>query len=221
MPTTPKSRVLWLSTIVVALAFVAAACGSSSDDSSTGDSTSNVTAGSAEGADIDYEALSGTLDGSGATFPKGFYEGPIDEFQSVAPGVTVNYAGGGSGKGKTDLADQVTVTGPAPTASSRTRTCQLQGRRVPLLPDGGCPDHDVLQPRRRRGAEPHAGRRIAKIFRGTITTWNDPAIAADNPGARCRPNDHRRRPRRRVRHDGELHEVPHGCRRCGLDARFG
>ena len=51
--------------------------------------------------------LTGTLNGSGATFPKGFYEEAIAGFKEAQPGVTINYAGGGSGKGRQNLQDGV------------------------------------------------------------------------------------------------------------------
>lgn len=182
MSTGSKSRVLWVSTVLVALAFVAAACGSSSDDTSTSDdSTSNVTAGSAAGMDIDYASLSGTLDGSGATFPKGFYEVAIEEFSSLASGVTVNYGGGGSGKGKQDLADQVTVWAGSDSLVKDEDVAGFKGGEFLYFPTVAAPvtvsynldGVDELQ------LSPSV---LAKIFSGTITTWNDPAIAADNAG---------------------------------------
>ncbi len=66
----------------------------------TGAGTGTTSAGS----DYDYDSLSGTLNGSGATFPKAFYQDAIQRLRRWASGVTVNYGGGGSGKRKTDLA---------------------------------------------------------------------------------------------------------------------
>ena len=48
-------------------------------------------------------SLSGQLNGSGSTFQQTFDQVAIQAFQNANSGVTVNYAGGGSGKGKTDL----------------------------------------------------------------------------------------------------------------------
>lgn len=47
--------------------------------------------------------LSATLNASGATFPQAFYEEVIAAFKEQQPGVTINYAGGGSGKGRQEL----------------------------------------------------------------------------------------------------------------------
>lgn len=183
MSTKPKSRILWLSTALVALALLAGACGSSSDDSSEAtDTSSDVTPGGATGQDIDYAALSGTLDGSGATFPKGFYEVAIDEFSSVASDVTVNYGGGGSGKGKQDLADQVVAWAGTDSLVKAEEAKNFKGGEFLYFPTVAAPitvsynlsgvDELNLSPST-----------LAKIFSGTITTWDDPAIAADNTGA--------------------------------------
>jgi phosphate transport system substrate-binding protein len=118
---------------VAALALIAAACGDD-DDSSSGASTAapattasgatttsaggaTTTAGGATttsggsaggGMEADCKDASGTLNASGATFPQAFYESAIEGFKEEVPGVTINYGGGGSGKGRQDLADQVT-----------------------------------------------------------------------------------------------------------------
>ena len=47
------------------------------------------------------------LNASGATFPKAFYEEMIANFTEAHGSVTINYLGGGSGKGRQDLADQI------------------------------------------------------------------------------------------------------------------
>ncbi len=177
------SKAVWLSGLLVVLALVAAACGSSSDDSSTGTSSAggDVTPGGAEGLDIDYASLSGTLDGSGATFPKGFYEVAIEEFESVAPGVTVNYGGGGSGKGKQDLADQVTVWAGTDSLVKDEDAVRFKGGEFLYFPTVAAP---VTVSYNLDGVdELHLSPSVlGKIFSGTIASWDDPAIAADNSG---------------------------------------
>src|SRR6516225_2326354 len=76
---------------VVAMALVLAACSSS------------TTTGSGSGG----SSLSGTLNGSGSTFQLAFQQSAIQQFKSIQSGITVNYGGGGSGKGRTDLASGV------------------------------------------------------------------------------------------------------------------
>ena len=168
----PKRSLVWLLALVTATGLVAGACSSSKSDTS-----STTTAATPA---YDYKSLTGTLNGSGATFPKAFYEESIAGFKKVATGVTVNYNGVGSGQGKKDLAagtsdwagtdslvsdaDKATFKGPFlyfPTvAAPITVSYNLSGVKNLQL----------------------SGSTLAKIFTGTITTWNDAAIAADNPG---------------------------------------
>ena len=110
---------------LVAVALSLAACsssGSSSPSSSTKPSSSSSSAAA---------KLSGTLNGSGSTFQLTYQQTAIQTFKSVQPGLTVNYGGGGSGKGRTDLASGVVnyagSDSPIPASeqasSSRARRC--------------------------------------------------------------------------------------------------
>src|SRR5215472_15304213 len=126
-------------------------------------------------------ALSGTLNASGSTFQLTFQQEAISGFKSVQPGVTVNYGGGGSGKGRTDLAaGTVNIAGsdsPIPPAEQAGFT----GRTVLYFPVVIGP---ITMSYNLSGVSKlHLSARvIAVIFGGRIKTWNDPAIAADNPG---------------------------------------
>src|SRR5215467_15347644 len=66
-------------------------------------SSSTTTNGGGSGS----SSLSGTLNGSGSTFQLTFQQTAIQSFKSIQSGMTVNYGGGGSGKGRTDLAGGV------------------------------------------------------------------------------------------------------------------
>ena len=85
---------------VVALALTLGACSSSGSSSSSGGSASSSSSASSGGS----SSLSGTLNGSGSTFQLTFQQEAIAAFKSAQPNLTVNYGGGGSGKGRTDLA---------------------------------------------------------------------------------------------------------------------
>lgn len=168
---------------LAALALLAAACSSSDDTTSTG-GTSGGSGTTAAGSDIDFEALSGTLNGSGATFPKAFYDECIATMEDVAPNLTVNYPTppGGSGKGKQDLADQVTEWGATDSLVKEADEAGFKGGAFLYFPTVAAPitvsynvsglDELKLAPDT-----------LAQIFQGTITSWDDPAIAADNAGA--------------------------------------
>src|SRR5262249_53141338 len=76
---------------VAAMALILAACSSSNNGGGSGGGSSG----------------SGTLNGSGSTFQLTFQQTAIQNFKSIEPNLTVNYGGGGSGKGRTDLASGV------------------------------------------------------------------------------------------------------------------
>ncbi len=174
-------------TLSTALVVVLAACGSSSNKSSdvTAKGSTDTTAAA---SGVDYSNLSGTLNGSGSTFQAAFEETAIAGFQEPAPGVTVNYAGGGSGKGKQDLADQVVdFAGTDSLAKPETLSTFKGGALLyfpiasaPITVSFNLPGVDKLQ------LSPET---LAKIFARTITKWNDPAIAAENSGAELPADD--------------------------------
>jgi phosphate transport system substrate-binding protein len=138
----------------------------------------SATAASAKGATT-TKLGSATLNGSGSTLQLGFDQVAIGEFRKIQKAVTINYAGGGSGKGRQDFTDQVVdfagtdglfkSTDPAPkggpylyfptVAAPITVSYNLSGVKKLQL----------------------SAETIAKIFSGAITKWDDAAIAADNP----------------------------------------
>jgi len=195
----PKRRIF---AGAIALTFVAAACGS--DDTTTNDTsapaeTSATTEGdmteTTEGGEMTEttdggEAMaevSGTLVGAGASSQAAAMQGWQAGFQAVNTGATVEYDPIGSGGGRetflaggTDFAGSDSALDEEEYAASIERCAgdlgainlphyispiaipynlpSLEGETLNLSPDV-----------------------IAGIFANTITVWNDPAIAADNP----------------------------------------
>ena len=212
-----QSRKHWrvLLAVLAAFALLIAACGGDDDDDSA-DTGSTTTA--AEGTD--FSSLSGTINGSGATFPQAFYEAAIAGFAEEAPDVTVNYGGGGSGKGKQDLADGVvdwagtdSLVKPEDMAKYAAKGGILYFPTVaaPITVSYNLPGVDDLQ---------LDASTLGGIFDRKIKTWNDPAIAADE--RRRRPPGHRhhgRAPVGRFRDDEQLHQVPRGRGARHVDAR--
>ncbi len=120
------------------------------------------------------------LNASGATFPKAFYEEMIANFTEAHGTVTINYLGGGSGKGRQDLADQIVDWAGTDGTIKDEDLPKFKGGDVLYFPTVVAPitvsynlDIDGLK------LSPTT---IAKIFQREITVWNDPAIAADNAG---------------------------------------
>ena len=150
---------------VVAMALVLAAC-----------SSSTTTGGGSGGS-----SLSGTLNGSGSTFQLAFQQSAIQQFKSIQSGITVNYGGGGSGKGRTDLASGVVNFAGSDSPIPPTETANFKGKTVlyfPVLLGPITLSYNLSGVSSLKLDAPT----IANIFQGKIKTWNDPAIKALNPG---------------------------------------
>ena len=183
------SQRLSLVAAVAALTLVAAACGDSkSSSTTTAPATTAAAATTASPATtggpattMAPDSLSATLDASGSTFVKAFLEESISRFTKANSGVTINYAGGGSGKGRQDLADQIVAFAGSDGTIKDADLPNFKGGSVLYFPVAVAPitvsfnvsgvDTLSLSPTT-----------IAKIFQVQITKWNDPAIVAENPG---------------------------------------
>lgn len=127
-----------------------------------------------------------TINGSGATFPQGYYDACRESFKDVQPNLTVNYPnpGGGSGKGRQEFADQVTQWGASDAPYPSSDLPKIKGGAFLYVPTVTAPitvSYNLSGVTKRLKLSPAT---IAKIFQGDITTWNDAAIAADNPGVK-------------------------------------
>ena len=159
----------------VAVALLAAACTSS--NTTTPPAATGTGTGSASGA-----ALSGTLNGSGSSFQKPFQDQAIQNFKSVQPGMTVNYGGGGSGKGRTDLASGVVNFAGSDSPVPDKEKSNFTGKTVLYFPVVIGP---ITMSYNLSGVSDLKldATTIANIFQGKIKTWDDPAIKALNPSA--------------------------------------
>jgi phosphate transport system substrate-binding protein len=132
-------------------------------------------------AAADSAVLSGTINASGSTFQLTFQEVAISGFRSVQPGITVNYDGVGSGDGRDDLAARMVDFAGSDSPIPPAEVASFKGREVLYFPVVTGPVtlsyHLAHVPRLRLSAAVIAG-----IFAGRIKAWDDPAIAADNPG---------------------------------------
>jgi len=163
----------------VAVAVLAAACSSSTTSTPPASGTSSPASSPSSPA----TNASGTLNGAGSTFQLTFQQAAISAFKSVDSGATVNYDGVGSGSGRADLyAGTVNYAGSDSTIPS-SEEAKLNGRKVlyfpvligPITMAYNLPGISNLK------LNPSV---IAQIFQAKITTWNDPAIAAINPGVK-------------------------------------
>src|SRR3954471_15546889 len=164
-------------TVSMALAGILslAACGASNEGGNTASSTSGSAA-----------QLNGTLNGAGSSAQQAAMQGWTAGFSGVQSGVTVNYDPVGSGGGREQfLSGGVDFAGsdsPLDDDELKKAKDRCDDAGVFELPNYisaiavvyNLPGVDELN------LKPET---IASIFAGKITTWNDPAIAADNPDA--------------------------------------
>jgi phosphate transport system substrate-binding protein len=129
-----------------------------------------------------------TLNGSGSTFQMPFQQAAIEPFQKANPNITINYAGGGSGRGRQQLADMVIDFAGTDAPYSPEDLAKVKGGQVlyfPLLLGPITMSYNVGGVKQLH-LSPVT---IAKIFSRQITKWNDPAIVEDNPGTKLPGND--------------------------------
>jgi phosphate transport system substrate-binding protein len=164
------------------LALSLTACGT---DNNTAGSGSTATGTGTAAASPTGPALSGELNGAGSTAQQKAMDAWRAAFQQANPGATVNYDGTGSGAGRTsfisgavDWAGSDSALKPEELTSAQARCGNTEAFDVPVYVSPIAVTFNV------KGLTSLnlAPATVANIFNGKITTWNDAAIAADNPG---------------------------------------
>lgn len=124
-----------------------------------------------------------TLNASGATFQLAVQEVAIEAFTKANKRIKINYSAGGSGKGRQDFADQVVDYACSDAPYKEADLAKVKGGEFFYIPDvlGAITVSYNLDGVDKLNLSPQT---IAKIFQREIKTWNDPAIAADNPDAK-------------------------------------
>jgi phosphate transport system substrate-binding protein len=164
----------------VVAAVALAACSSSSSSSTTPTTNSSSTASSTATASTSTTA-SGTINASGSSFQNTFQQAAIAAFKSVDSGITVNYASVGSGTGRSNLAAGTVLMAGSDSPISSSELPTFKGKTVLYFPV-------VIGPISLAYNLPGISNLklsptvIAKIFQGQITSWDNAAIKALNPG---------------------------------------
>ena len=173
-------RVLLMGSLSLSVAVTLGACSASNENNSTNTTTKT------SGGSTKTVSLSGTLNGAGSTAQQSAIEAWTAAFQTANPGVTINYDPVGSGGGVDEL-----LSGAV----------QFAGSDAYLTSD------QIKQAKQKCGSDPIqvpvyvspiavafnlpgvtklnlSPSTLAQIFAGKITTWNDKAIAGENPGVK-------------------------------------
>ena len=123
------------------------------------------------------------LTSAGATFPQPLYETMIAQFMQTHPDIKINYGGGGSGQGIKGITDKTLAFAGSDAPMTKQEQAAAGGAdnlvQVPSCAGGVVPAYNVPGI---SGDLNFTGPVLAGIYLGTITTWNDPQIAAANPG---------------------------------------
>src|SRR5437899_12818164 len=122
------------------------------------------------------------INGAGATFPYPIYSKWFDEYAKVDPSVRFNYQSIGSGGGQKQIMAQTVDFGASDGPMSDENLSNAPGKILHITTVAGA----VVMTYNLEGnpALKLDGETIADIFLGKIKKWNDPKIAASNPGAK-------------------------------------
>src|ERR1700753_3351632 len=167
----------------VSLAAVALVAACSSSGSGSGGASSSASASSSSGGSSSSAPtnVSGTLNASGSTFQTTFQQAAIQAIKQTDPNLTVNYGGGGSGKGRPDRAAGVVDFAGSDSPIGAADKPKFAGKTILYFPVVIGPSGLRYHPSQVNSLKLD-GPTIAKIFQAQIKTWNDPAIKALNPG---------------------------------------
>lgn len=181
------NRVLRAGVVAVATLGVLALSACGSDPEPTGSSTPSTSTGA------DGDCPSGTLNAEGSSAQKNAIEEVIAKYNEKCADVTVNYNPTGSGAGiKQFNAAQVDFAGSdsalkteakdgvVEADSAAKRCANNPALNLPMVIGPVALAYNVV------GLDKLIldGPTVAKIFQGTVKTWNAPEIAKLNPGAK-------------------------------------
>jgi phosphate transport system substrate-binding protein len=168
--------------LTMAAALALSACGDDNPTASAG-GTDNQGGGEGTGSD---GALTGTVSLSGASSQESAMTAWIAGYQGVQPDVTVHYDAIGSGGGRENL-----ISGASPLVGSDAYLDEEERAAVVEQCGPGGALHlpayisPVAIPYNLPGVDTLnlSPENLAGIFNQEITSWDDPALAADNPDA--------------------------------------
>jgi phosphate transport system substrate-binding protein len=142
-------------------------------------------------ATISIAPAAETINAAGATFPGPIYQKWFEEYRKAHPDVQINYQAIGSGGGIRQLTEGTVDFGASDMPMTDDQIKDVTGKRkfkplhFPTVLGGIVPTYNVT------GVSTElrfSGEALAGIFLGTISKWNDAAIAKDNPGVKL-PNE--------------------------------
>jgi phosphate transport system substrate-binding protein len=174
------SRTSRLGGLLLAATLTAAACGPTGA-SNAPTNAATLAPGTTAGPSS-LPAGSVQINGAGATFPFPLYSRWFYEYAFVDPSVKFNYQSIGSGGGIKQITEKTVDFGASDAILNDEQFAAAPG--IQMFPTVAGAEAVVYNVAELKDADPIVldGTTVANIFLGTITKWNDAAIAALNPG---------------------------------------
>lgn len=128
------------------------------------------------------------INGAGATFPYPIYSKWFDEYHKAHPNVQTNYQSVGSGAGIRQLTAETVDFGASdgPMTDEQLAQSKFKILHFPTVLGAVVPTYNIPNVTTELKFTPDA---LAGVFLGTVTKWNDAAIAEPNPEAKLPAND--------------------------------
>lgn len=157
--------------LVVAVTFVAAACGG-------GETAGGSGAAGGEGSQLSGKPVS--LHGAGATFPYPLYSKWADEYHKLNPTITVNYDSIGSGGGIRAVIEKTVDFAGSDAPMSDEELAKAPGEIIHIPAAMGAVVVSYNLPGVSSGLKLD-GQTVSDIFMGKIKKWSDPKLKELNP----------------------------------------
>jgi len=121
------------------------------------------------------------INGAGATFPAPLYQKWFSEYNKINPNLKFNYQAIGSGGGIKQFSEGTVDFGATDAPMKDDQIAKVPDVvHIPTVLGAVVVAYNAPGLKNLR----FSGETLADIFSGKITKWNDPAIAADNPGVK-------------------------------------
>lgn len=132
-------------------------------------------------------AAAQSINAAGATFPMPIYQKWFEEYHKAHPSVQINYGGGGSGAGISQLTNGTVDFGASdmPMKDAQIAKMKVKPLHFPTVMGSVVLTYNIPGVNAELKFTPET---IAGIFMGSIQKWNDPRLAKDNPGVKL-PNE--------------------------------
>jgi phosphate transport system substrate-binding protein len=174
----PKSRRPLVKTISIAAAAIGALAPAACSSTTTAPAATTPVAATAAGP-----GSAGTLTGAGSTYVAPFLALALARYHQQHPAVTVSYSPVGSSAGIAAISTRQVNFGASDVAMNLSELKAAQGGPVTQVPDALAAEGIAYNVSLPAGTRLHLTDPVlAEISLGQVTSWNDPAITALNPG---------------------------------------